>query len=147
MSSIKKQKYRLYKLKDKEVKRRRDNGIVRLSVPEPKLSKLEILMACLEESTSSFGMPCDTKEHDAMQTSWFGFDQEAMLRLVKVLIHKEKLKAVKSLSVNDEDQKVESVTVDADGSKTIVYGNGWILKLPNTASQHKSLDEIRQIYS
>lgn len=141
MSSVKKQKYRLSKIKHAEIKRLRDEGIVRLSVPEPKLSNAEILMTCVEESSSSFGKIADTKEEEAMQTNWFGFDQETMLRCVKVLIHKESMAKAqeeltekirdqtyaiykKSLSVNDEDQKVESVAVDADGSKTIVYQNG-----------------------
>lgn len=112
MSSIKKQKYHLSKIKYREIKRLRDEGIVRLSVPEPKLSNVEILMTCVDESSSSFGKIADTKEEEAMQTSWFGFDQETMLRLVKVLIHKEKLKAVKSLSVNEiKHEDIDSVAL------------------------------------
>jgi hypothetical protein len=105
MSSVKKQKYRLSKIKEKEVKRLRDEGIIRLSVPEPKLSNVEILMTCVDESSSSFGKIAGTKEEEAMQTNWFGFDQETMLRCVKVLIHKESVaKAQKDLTEKIRDQ-------------------------------------------
>lgn len=105
MSSVKKQKYRLSKIKYKEIKRLRDEGIVRLSVPEPNISNVEILMICVDEASFSFGKTADTKEEEAMVTNWFGFDQETMLRCIKVLIHKESVaKAQKELTEKIRDQ-------------------------------------------
>ncbi len=115
MSSVKKQKYRLSKIKDKEVKRLRDAGIVRLSVPEPKLSNVEILMTCVDESSSSFGIVSETKEEEAMQTNWFGFDQETMLRCIKVLIHKENMKKVIETTVRPVVAESSDKPIDMTG--------------------------------
>lgn len=93
MSSIKKQRYKANQFRKIYSTKQKKEGMRDFSPPPSLLTKDEILVVCLQESTSSFGLVGEqTKTQEALNTSWFGFNQDDLLFCVKKLIHLEKQK-------------------------------------------------------